>query len=56
MCWWRPLTWRPPTALDLCCGQGRHSLELARRRFSRVVGVDQSRYLARLVLWFEAKN
>ena len=30
--------------LDLCCGQGRHSLELARRGFSNVVGVDRSRY------------
>lgn len=31
--------------LDLCCGQGRHSLELARRGFNNVEGVDQSRYL-----------
>jgi len=31
--------------LDLCCGQGRHCLELARRGFSRVTGLDQSRYL-----------
>ncbi len=31
--------------LDLCCGQGRHSLELARRGFSRVMGLDRSRYL-----------
>ncbi len=30
--------------LDLCCGQGRHSLELARRGF-RVVGVDLSEAL-----------
>jgi len=34
--------------LDLCCGQGRHSLELARRGFSKVRGIDRSRYLVRL--------
>src|SRR5713101_7741753 len=34
--------------LDLCCGQGRHSLELAQRGFSRVTGLDRSRYLIRL--------
>ncbi len=34
--------------LDLCCGQGRHCLELARRGFRNVVGVDRSRYLIRL--------
>ncbi|HEX2254425.1 MAG TPA: methyltransferase domain-containing protein [Thermoanaerobaculia bacterium] len=34
--------------LDLCCGQGRHSLELARRGFRDVTGVDRSRYLIRL--------
>lgn len=34
--------------LDLCCGQGRHSLELARRGFRHVVGVDRSRYLIRV--------
>lgn len=34
--------------LDLCCGQGRHSLELARRGFAGVTGVDRSRYLIRL--------
>ena len=31
--------------LDLCCGQGRHSLELARRGFRNVEGLDRSRYL-----------
>jgi D-alanine-D-alanine ligase len=31
--------------LDLCCGQGRHSLELARRGFTRVTGLDRSHYL-----------
>jgi len=30
--------------LDLCCGQGRHSIELARRGY-KVVGVDYSKYL-----------
>lgn len=34
--------------LDLCCGQGRHVLELARRGFRQVTGVDRSRYLVRL--------
>ena len=34
--------------LDLCCGQGRHCLELASRGFQRIVGVDRSRYLIRL--------
>jgi D-alanine-D-alanine ligase len=34
--------------LDLCCGQGRHCLELARRGFRHVTGVDRSRYLIRL--------
>ncbi len=36
------------TILDLCCGQGRHCLELARRGFKSVTGVDRSRYLIRL--------
>lgn len=31
--------------LDLCCGQGRHSLELARRGFRNVEGIDRSHYL-----------
>jgi D-alanine-D-alanine ligase len=31
--------------LDLSCGQGRHSLELARRGFQNVEGLDRSRYL-----------
>lgn len=30
--------------LDLCCGQGRHSLEMARRGF-QVEGLDRSHYL-----------
>lgn len=33
--------------LDLCCGQGRHVLELARRGFSNVEGYDRSQYLIR---------
>lgn len=28
--------------LDLCCGHGRHSLELFRRGFTQVEGIDQS--------------
>jgi D-alanine-D-alanine ligase len=31
--------------LDLCCGQGRHSLELARKGFKKVEGLDRSHYL-----------
>lgn len=31
--------------LDLCCGHGRHSLELARRGFNKVEGLDRSHYL-----------
>jgi len=31
--------------LDLCCGQGRHSLELAKRGFKYVEGIDRSHYL-----------
>lgn len=34
--------------LDLCCGQGRHALELAARGFPHVIGLDRSRYLVRL--------
>ncbi|MFH1921365.1 MAG: methyltransferase domain-containing protein [Planctomycetota bacterium] len=34
--------------LDMCCGQGRHCLELARRGFRHLTGVDRSRYLIRL--------
>jgi D-alanine-D-alanine ligase len=33
--------------VDVCCGQGRHALELARRSFSNVVGVDRSAFLLR---------
>jgi D-alanine-D-alanine ligase len=31
--------------LDLCCGQGRHVLELARRGFRNLCGVDRSHCL-----------
>jgi D-alanine-D-alanine ligase len=31
--------------LDLCCGQGRHVLELARRGYFNTEGLDRSRYL-----------
>jgi len=31
--------------LDLCCGQGRHVLELARRGYKDLYGVDRSHYL-----------
>jgi len=34
--------------VDLCCGQGRHSLELCRRGFPDVTGFDQSSYLIRI--------
>lgn len=34
--------------LDLCCGQGRHSIELARRGFNYLTGIDRSGYLIRL--------
>ncbi len=31
--------------LDLCCGQGRHSLELSRRGYKDIEGIDRSHYL-----------
>ena len=31
--------------LDLCCGQGRHTLELYKRGYTNVVGFDRSHYL-----------
>lgn len=34
--------------LDLCCGQGRHTLELASRGYTQLTGIDRSRYLIRL--------
>ncbi len=34
--------------LDLCCGQGRHVLELQKRGYCNVIGIDRSRYLIRV--------
>ncbi|BAJ50825.1 D-alanine-D-alanine ligase [Candidatus Caldarchaeum subterraneum] len=34
--------------LDLCCGNGRHSLELARRGFRNVTGLDYSEELLKI--------
>ncbi|MDP2815170.1 MAG: class I SAM-dependent methyltransferase, partial [Rectinemataceae bacterium] len=34
--------------VDLCCGQGRHSMELAGRGYQHVTGIDRSRYLIRV--------
>ncbi|MBN1435773.1 MAG: methyltransferase domain-containing protein [Sedimentisphaerales bacterium] len=31
--------------LDLCCGQGRHTLEIAQRGYTNVTGLDRSHYL-----------
>lgn len=31
--------------LDLCCGQGRHALEIASRGYANVTGFDRSHYL-----------
>jgi D-alanine-D-alanine ligase len=33
------------TVLDLCCGQGRHSLEFARKGFNKIYGMDLSHFL-----------
>lgn len=33
--------------LDLACGQGRHSIELAKQGFSNITGLDRSHYLIR---------
>ena len=37
----------PKTAhiLDLCCGQGRHILEIAKRGYTNTSGFDRSHYL-----------
>src|SRR3954465_429701 len=37
-----------PRRLALWCGQGRHGLELARRGFDRVTGLDHSSFLVQL--------
>lgn len=34
--------------LDLCCGQGRHCIELAKRGIKKIYGIDRSNYLIRL--------
>jgi len=40
---------RPGDAItDLCCGQGRHLIELANRGFASLTGIDRSRYLIRV--------
>ena len=31
--------------LDLCCGQGRHTIEIAKRGYNNVYGLDRSHYL-----------
>ena len=36
---------RNATILDLACGQGRHTLELAKRGYTNLFGLDRSRYL-----------
>ncbi len=36
---------RDARILDLCCGQGRHVLELGRRGYVNLFGVDRSHYL-----------
>jgi D-alanine-D-alanine ligase len=42
--------------LDLCCGQGRHTIELARRGFQNVDGLDRSRYLIKKARVTARKN
>lgn len=42
--------------LDLCCGQGRHSLELTRRGFNLVEGLDRSHYLIQKAREYEKKE
>lgn len=34
--------------IDLCCGQGRHVIELANRGYAHVTGVDSSAYLIKV--------
>ncbi|MGD2172714.1 MAG: methyltransferase domain-containing protein [Gammaproteobacteria bacterium] len=36
---------RDAAILDLCCGQGRHALEMARQGYANVHGLDRSHYL-----------
>jgi D-alanine-D-alanine ligase len=34
--------------LDICCGQGRHVLELAQRGYKNISGMDRSQYLIKI--------
>jgi D-alanine-D-alanine ligase len=38
---------RDAKVLDVCCGQGRHTLELAKRGFANLAGIDRSAFLLR---------
>ncbi|HAM09900.1 MAG: D-alanine--D-alanine ligase [Bacteroidetes bacterium GWE2_41_25] len=40
-------TGKDSAILDLACGQGRHSIEMARQDFSNITGLDRSHYLIR---------
>ncbi|NVM44520.1 MAG: methyltransferase domain-containing protein [Candidatus Lokiarchaeota archaeon] len=42
--------------LDLCCGQGRHSIELAKRGFENIEGLDRSRFLIQKARTSAKKN
>jgi D-alanine-D-alanine ligase len=42
--------------LDLCCGQGRHALELARSEFKYIDGLDRSHYLIQRAKLSAKKN
>jgi len=42
--------------LDLCCGQGRHTIELVRRGFQNAEGLDRSRYLIKKARSTAKKN
>jgi len=47
---------REDRILDLCCGQGRHCLELARRGFKHIEGLDRSHYLIQKAKEFTKKE
>ena len=42
--------------LDLCCGQGRHVLEMARQGYEKVYGLDRSHYLIKRARSFARKE
>jgi len=42
--------------LDLCCGQGRHTLELSSRGYKNVEGLDRSHYLIQRVKTLSKKR